>query len=155
MAGGGGYHDAIDYSGRSRAISVTDDGIANDGAAGEGDDVLPPFNVFGGGGFEIVKVGSRPDTVSMSGSRIRLFGFGGDDHLSIGGGPGTIFGGIGDDALAISGAPGRLRGGPGADSLSSADSSVDHNGCGPGHDDVTADASDVVNANCEDVTVAA
>jgi hypothetical protein len=31
--------------------------------------------------------------------------------------------------------------------------SADTDGCGPGQDDVTADATDHINANCENVSV--
>jgi hypothetical protein len=105
----------------------------------------------------VVVTGSGNDTVSMmSGRRERLIGNVGDDTLALGA-PGAAFGGAGNDALSISGARGRLRGACGDDcgddQLSSADAKADHDGCGPGTDHVTADIRDVVNANCENVTV--
>jgi hypothetical protein len=152
MSGGGGGGDVLDYSSRTSAVSVTDDGVANDGVPGEGDNVLP---ASGGTvhGTEIVQSGSGDDTIAMTGARVRLFGNDGNDQITIDGGPGAAFGGLGADALVISGAPGRLRGGAGDDSLTSADASVDHDGCGPGDDDVTADASDVVSGTCENTTI--
>jgi Ca2+-binding RTX toxin-like protein len=152
MTGGGSAGDVIDYTHRSVDISVTDDGVANDGALGEGDNVLP-IGQFGQlTGTEVIETGSGNDTISMTGYRARLIGDSGNDDITLHGGPGALFGGGGEDALAISGAPGRLRGGTGDDHLSSSDNSVDHDGCGPGTDDVTGDASDAVASNCEVVT---
>ncbi|MFL5767145.1 MAG: calcium-binding protein [Actinomycetota bacterium] len=148
-----GPHDEVDFSRRAADITVSDDGIPNDGAPGEGDNVLPAPLGVPSWGVEVVVTGSGNDTVSMSGRRERLSGNGGDDTLTLHGGSGAAFGGPGNDTLSISGAPGRLRGASGNDQLSSADGSTDHDGCGPGTDAVTADASDVVNTNCEDVTV--
>ncbi|HEY2803012.1 MAG TPA: hypothetical protein VGJ67_03745 [Actinomycetota bacterium] len=154
MTGGGGAHDVIDYSHETKNVQVTDDGVANDGRAGEGDNALPVGQSGPLSGTEIIETGSGNDVVSMHGPQARLIGNGGDDTLTLTGGPGSVSGGRGDDALTISGAPGRMRGGPGEDRLASSDSSPDHDGCGPGTDEVTADAGDVVNTNCESVTIA-
>ena len=153
IIGGGGSRDVLDYSARTGAISVTDDGVANDGASGEGDNVMPADQSGVTHGTEIIEAGSGDDTIEMSGPRVRLHGNAGSDELLVDGGPGAAFGGPGDDTLTVSGALGRLRGGVGDDTLSSSDASADRDGCGPGTDDVTADATDVVNANCENVTV--
>src|SRR5436190_15100434 len=152
--GGGGTADVIDYRSRTAAISVTDDGVANDGEARDGDKAWRAGASGSARGTEIVQAGSGNDTISMSGTHQHLHGNAGNDQIASTSGPGSLSGGPGDDTLTISGAPARLRGGIGDDSLSSSDASVDHDGCGPGTDDVTADASDVVNANCESVTVA-
>jgi Ca2+-binding RTX toxin-like protein len=153
IRGGGGTRDVADYASRAVDISVSDDGVANDGEAGEGDNVLPADPNRPASGTEIVEAGSGNDILSMSGAFARLHGNVGDDSIALNGGPGALFGGPGTDVLTISGAPGRLRGGAGDDQLMSSDTSPDRDGCGPGTDDLTADANDVVNANCENVTV--
>jgi Ca2+-binding RTX toxin-like protein len=154
MSGGGGPSDVISYAHRTSDISVSDDGVANDGASGEGDDVLPADPLDRGlSGTEIVEGGSGDDSISVSGERVRVFGNDGDDHLTSTGGPAALFGGPGGDILTASAAPARVRGATGNDVLSTSDGSADRDGCGPGTDEVTADGSDAVNANCENVSI--
>ncbi|MFL5767143.1 MAG: calcium-binding protein [Actinomycetota bacterium] len=150
MTGGYGPHDLIDYSSASADISVTDDGVANDGAPDEHDNILPANDFRVRSGTEVIFTGSGDDTVSMHGYRSVLFGNGGDDVLSTQG-KGAVIGGPGDDQLTNDGDRARLDGNAGDDELMSADAGFDHDGCGPGHDSVNADASDGVSANCEEV----
>jgi hypothetical protein len=100
LAGGAGVDSAI-YQEREAPVSVTLDGRADDGEAGEGDDVgLDVENVIGGFGDD-----------SLRGSAVanRLEGGEGDNDLDGGGGDDVL-----DDYL---GDGGRLVGGPGRDRL--------------------------------------
>jgi hemolysin type calcium-binding protein len=144
ILGGGGPLDEIDCSHRVRDVTVDDHGgLANDGSAGEGDDV---------GAVEVVRTGSGNDTVSLGDFRARVFGNRGDDTLTLTRGPGVLFGGLGDDTLTLATTfPGRVRAGAGDDHISTGGSTSDRDGCGPGNDAVTADASDLVSDNCEEV----
>lgn len=90
----------LDWRGAGLPVTVTIDGIANDGVPGEDpDDVGPLVEVFGGYGPNTLVGGAGPD---------RLHGGGVDD---------LIVGGPGDDSLEGGGGDDLLRGGTGADVL--------------------------------------
>jgi Ca2+-binding RTX toxin-like protein len=78
----------IDYSSRTAPVSVTEDGVADDGEAGEGDNVAGSFSLIGGTGS---------DTFSTDLNIVTLEGGDGDDSLF---GAGTLRGQKGDDTLA-------------------------------------------------------
>ena len=86
---GGEGSDTMDYSNRTAALSVSIGTIADDGAAGEHDDVTA--------GMEILLGGSGDDTLIGSVGDESLYGNAGDD---------VLFGGPGSDLL---------DGGPGVD----------------------------------------
>lgn len=107
--GEGGTGDAVKYSGRGTKVTVTLDGTANDGGAGEADNVQDDIEkVYGGRGDDDLTTGSGKQTV---------FGLGGNDTLNGGGGSDTLKGGSGDDELAGGAGNDRLYGGPGDDEL--------------------------------------
>jgi hypothetical protein len=153
MGGGDGtdgWGDSVTYEHATGPVRVDADNVADDGEAGEGDNVRSDIELVTGGPF-----GDR------------LSGFGGMD-----GGPGNdvivapasgggMLGGAGDDLLV---------GGAGPDSLSDvADPSgsntflargggSDHIVCGYGYDRVFADASDTIETRtgwpaCEEVSI--
>lgn len=117
IAGGEG-RDTVSHHFRTGTVRVSLDGRANDGQAGEGDDVRPDVeNVTGSGGAPNVLVGSsganelrggkRADRLSGGRGNDRLFGFGGRD---------TFSGGAGADRMyANDCGRDRLDGGPGRD----------------------------------------
>ncbi|MEA2192028.1 MAG: hypothetical protein QOI73_2149, partial [Solirubrobacteraceae bacterium] len=88
IAGGSG-RDAADYSVRGAPLRLTLDGVANDGAVGEGD--------------------------LLAGDLERLTGGAGDDTLSGDRGDNELEGSGGDDVLFAAAGRDVLRGGPGAD----------------------------------------
>ncbi len=97
-----GATDTMTYPG-SAAVTVTLDGVANDGAAGEGDNVKPDI--------ETVRGGSGNDTLDASASATEpksLYGGPGDDTLTGGAKGDRLQGGNGSDTV---------NGGPGADRL--------------------------------------
>ena len=109
--------DLVSYYGRPGPVSVTLDGLANDGVPGEGDNIIDMEWVLGGRGDDVF-VGD--DHVNV------LTGFGGNDRLVGGGSADLLLGGTGDDVADLgrgndcaAGDRGRdlLRGGDGADLL--------------------------------------
>ena len=125
MRGGDG-DDAVTYGTRNEAVVVTTAGGADDGAAGEGDDVRSVVVVTTGAGADTL-IGSEADDT--------LVGQGGDDHLD---------GAAGADLL---------RGGAGNDNLRARDGARDgliH--CGTGVDRANIDAADPAPVECETVT---
>ncbi|MEO8289537.1 MAG: hypothetical protein ABI649_00900 [Gaiellaceae bacterium] len=92
MSGGLGI-DAADYGGRSGAVNVSLDALANDGAALEHDNVGPSYDVekvVGGAGDDtlvghsgpnILKGGAGADTITGSLGQDELYGEAGDDTL--------------------------------------------------------------------------
>ena len=84
--GGGGY-DTVTYEGRTEDLSLSPDGVANDGAAGEHDDIGTDVMAVGGG--------HGADTMTGNGAR-NVFGGGeGDDVLTGAGGDDHLVGGVG------------------------------------------------------------
>ena len=113
---GGPGSDTADYSGRTAAVDVSLDDRANDGEAGEEDDVRTDV--------ERVLGGSGDDTLTGSPGPDFLDGLGGDDRLSGRGGADTLQGGdgsSGSDFLSGGDGPDLLRAGPGDDALDGGD----------------------------------
>ena len=112
------------------AVTVTLDGTADDGAAGEGDDVPPDIEAVNNGFF-----GTNPGDDTLIGSAAQN---------SLDGGPGndTVEGGTGNDVL---------NGGSGNDTLRARDGFADVVTCGPGGDSTQVDTLDQVAADCETV----
>ncbi len=159
-----GDHDYIDYSAATYPVSVSLDGIANDGAPGEADQVLGAEEVLGGTADDVLiaAAGAEPYVVSGSAGNDLIIGGAGNDSLAGDGGDDTIRGQAGndrldgdsfddaggDDVLAggtgrdlVRGARGsdRLRGGFGSDLLLgstalTSDRLVDLIDCGPSRD---------------------
>ncbi|HEX8103491.1 MAG TPA: hypothetical protein VF533_12815 [Solirubrobacteraceae bacterium] len=141
---GGPDEDQVVYS-RTAFVAVSLDGVANDGASGEGDDVATdveditmgaagPSVLVGNGLPNDITGGWGKDDISGGGGADHLTGFGGADRLSGGAGndvlqgnaalaqdPGdadALDGGTGDDILSAGDGDDLLDGGPGADQLS-------------------------------------
>jgi Ca2+-binding RTX toxin-like protein len=118
MNGGAGT-DTADYSGRSQAVTVAIDGLANDGQSGEADKVSPDVeNVTGGAGNDLLTGAVTANLLVGGGGTDTLLGSDGADTLRGGLGNDVLDGGPGDDLLdaeaAASGAD-TLRGGAGVD----------------------------------------
>lgn len=95
--------DSLSYDNRSAAVSITIDGMANDGAADEGDSVDNSVETLIGG--------SGSDTISAGPAANTLVGGPGDD---------TLFGGDGDDLFLETGSvQGKdlINGGAGSDTI--------------------------------------
>jgi Ca2+-binding RTX toxin-like protein len=121
FAGGPGS-DTADYGARTTPLTITLDGLADDGEAGEGDAV--------GTDVEGVHGGSGADHVAGNEFDSRLRGGAGDD---------VIVAGPGED---------RVEGDEGNDTIDTRDGRYDSVDCGPGTDVLLADPGDSA-VNCE------
>jgi Ca2+-binding RTX toxin-like protein len=89
-AGGDGF-DGIQY-GLGAPVNVSLDGVANDGLAGEGDNVGTDIE-------DVFSFGTGPDTVTGNASSNLLQGGTGADQIDGGPGNDSLLGGSGDDTL--------------------------------------------------------
>lgn len=156
-------------------VTVTLDGIANDGRPGENDNVTSieriRFNygvtlIAGGepvdfevpsnaGGVKVKLVGSpQADRLKSAHGHDELDGGGGDDNLEGGFGNDVITGGPGRDQIHGDSTGGCdfvvCHAAVGNDTINARDGEVDSIDCGVGEDIAYVDAADVVN-NCEQV----
>lgn len=110
---GGPGTDTADYGARSAAITVTIDDVADDGAAGEADNIATDI--------EILKGGLGDDLLTGSGNADTIYGGPGNDAITGGPGNDLLYGDAGDDTFDEgSSASGSdvLNGGAGIDTAS-------------------------------------
>jgi Ca2+-binding RTX toxin-like protein len=164
QAGSPEFGDTADYSDHTVPVTVDLDGVADDGAVGEGDLVTTDVeNITGGSGDDVLTGDSKfflggqntlrgeegDDTLNGAGGEgssslgDRLFGGAGRDALNAGDARDQLFGDTGNDILAAGGHDDHLSGGDGDDLLTGGRGADDTNG-GPGVD--TVDYSDHSNA---------
>lgn len=93
LSGGPDIGDHADYADHGLPVNVTLDDIANDGASGEGDNILSDV--------EIVSGGAVGDNLTGGAGAERLLGENGKDTLNGGGGRDALDGGLGDDTLQL------------------------------------------------------
>lgn len=178
---GGAGRDTLDqyeYTGGGSPgapITLTVDGVADDGRPGEGDNVtdvevaklLVAANVTAGPGpveLSVFRTQALPSRLIGTDQADTLTGFDYDDRIEGGAGDDVIVGGYGNDTI-IPG-PGRdtvnadtatacnffeCRPPQGNDAIDARDGEVDTITCGVGEDQVLADPVDVVAADCETV----
>ena len=93
--------DTVTYADHTAPVTVSLDGVANDGQAGEKDDVLNAEHVIGGNGNDTLVGNASPNTLRGLLGNDRLFGLDGDDTLI--GSEGTDFadGGPGVDHCQV------------------------------------------------------
>jgi Ca2+-binding RTX toxin-like protein len=115
---GGDGRDTVDYENRSNHVTVSLDGIANDGEANEGDNVLPNVESVLGG------------TVG--------------DDLSGDGDPNRLDGGPGEDLLIGNAGADILQGGNAPDVIEARDGAEDRVNCGDDGDLAIVDRADTV-----------
>jgi hypothetical protein len=126
IGGGDGIDWAVDSAPAAASYSL--DGVANDGVAGENDDI--------GTDVENVSVAApAADTVSVAGDAA-------PNRVLVTQGKATIVGGSGSD---------ELEGGPQDDAIDARDGTQDVVVCGGGTDTALVDTVDVVSATCENV----
>lgn len=129
MIGGAGPFDSLSYGSRSaaEAVSVTTNGVADDGTACpgalcEGDNV--------GGDIERLQGTAGNDSITLGDADQQLNGSAGDDTLDAGGGNDSVFGDDGDDVVHGGAGDDRVSGGTGKDTADG----------GPGDDRLDGDA---------------
>jgi Ca2+-binding RTX toxin-like protein len=125
LAGGPG-EDIATYFNSAAPVTVTLDGLANDGAAGEGDTVMPDL--------EDLACGPGNDTLVGSDGNNVLTGEDGNDVLDGRGGTDSLDGGSGDDTLLM------------------ADGIAEVGNCGDGNDTAIADDQDTL-IDCENLQI--
>lgn len=135
LSGGAGLN-YLSYSTRQAPITITLDGIANDGESGELDNVKADFGridagagddtltagssgswLFGNAGNDTISGGAGRDDLNGGDGNDTLYGGAGSDALRGGAGDNTIYGGDGNDALYGDAGSDGLRGGSGNDTL--------------------------------------
>jgi hypothetical protein len=130
---GAGQDSRVDYSSHPAGISVTLDGVANDGAPGEDDNVAPRTARVDGTDFA--------DTLTGSSFGQTLEGGGGNDVIDGMGGDDAVYGNAGDDTLTGGAGSDYAGGDEGDDIINMADGEDDHYvSCDVGNDVVSVDA---------------
>jgi Ca2+-binding RTX toxin-like protein len=103
----GGGQDRVDYSDRTEPLTIDQDGVADDGAFLEGDNVLGDITlVFGGSGDDRITGGATPNILAGGPGNDRLNGAGAND---------TLRGDGGNDVLEADANKDDLVGGDGVD----------------------------------------
>jgi Ca2+-binding RTX toxin-like protein len=160
---GGDGNDRLDLDGHTGGMTISLDGQANDGAAGEGDNIANDFETINGTNSNDVFVGSPgPDQFSGGPGNDTINGGGGNDQLYGGSGDDNINGDAGDDKVEGANGADIVDGGPGvdqiygdigscsfscssdADTLYARDGERDAVDCGGGADTAHVDQLDVV-----------
>lgn len=139
FSGADGF-DAVDYSSRSQSVIVSLDGIANDGAVGESDNLGTAMeDAFGGSGDDHFSGNEASNFFAGGAGADLLEGAGGDDFLIGQSGADSLSGGAGFDFFDS---------GSDDDSIQSRDGLAEDVGCGSGSDSVIADLVDST-SDCE------
>lgn len=162
---GGGDSDRLNLDGRSEDLALSPDGVANDGAAGEGDNIAADVaTVVGGYGADTYTGNAGANAFEGGEGNDTIAGAGGDDNLTGGPGNDRIGGGDGQDVLGGESGDDVLDGGPGVDrfwgdaigacipgfcsygqdQILARDGAQETLNCGPGTDSAQVDASDYV-----------
>ena len=113
--------DTVSYAARTAPVTITLNGAADDGEAGEGDNVGTPESATGGAGND------------------RIVG----NDLG-----GYLFGGPGNDTITAGRGEDRVEGNEGDDTIDTRDGRFDSIDCGAGNDTLFADPGDSA-SNCE------
>ncbi len=133
---GGSGRDIVVYGQRGAPVIVTIGAGANDGVAGERDNVKADV--------ESVQGGRSNDALTGNGRSNRLFGGGGKDRLRGKGGRDVLIAGDGDDSIDA-------REGATATGRAAQTGAVDRVVCGGGNDTALVDPVDAVDPDCENV----
>lgn len=125
--GGAGTGDTVTYTSRTNPVSATANGAADDGEAGEGDNISA--------GVETVRGGSGNDTLTAGGALAILYGGDGNDTIS---------------GKTVAGS--QSYGENGNDTITLNDGLANSADCGAGTaDSVTPDSSGDSTSNCETI----
>ena len=124
IEGGSGARDLVDYSGRTEPLTVTMTGGADDGQAGETDDVGPDVeDLYGGAGDDDISGNAANNEIRGADGADTLQGLAGNDQLRGGEKADAIFGGEGNDEIFGGAGDDLIDGGPGTDWVSYSGSS--------------------------------
>jgi Ca2+-binding RTX toxin-like protein len=138
--------DTVSYASRSTPVTVSLDGVANDGGPGEGDSVgLPlPFdtdveNISGSQGGDTLTGSGSANTLRGNAGFDAIYGLGGNDTLQGGDTGDHLEGGDGNDTMSGENGSDTLRGDSGGD-LIQGDADDDRLIAGPGADSMYGNA---------------
>lgn len=100
LNGGDGPNDRVTYGSRTSGVRVSLDGVRNDGATGENDDVRQSVERVSGTNFNDVLSGnSLANSIDARAGNDTIDGLGGDDSLTAGAGNNGVVGGTGNDVI--------------------------------------------------------
>jgi Ca2+-binding RTX toxin-like protein len=117
IVGGDGV-DVLSLDGHTAAVTLTLDGQANDGTAGEGDNIGSDIETIIGTAANDNFTGSAgPDGFDGAGGGDVIHGAAGDDHIDGGSGDDQVFGDTGIDRVQGTYGADVVDGGPGTDDL--------------------------------------
>ena len=137
---GGDGNDTADYSRRNAPLTIELDNVANDGEAGEADDVQADVEgVIGGSDADALTGNDAPNVLDGQGGDDRIQGLNGDDTLDGGDNEDSVSGGGGVDTITGASGEDKVTGGDGDDSLSAGSGSDTADG-GDGTDTIQGGA---------------
>lgn len=149
MIDGGEGNDTIDFSARSKALTITLFGGADDGEAGENMDISSNVEqVFGGQKLNTITGGPGDDTIYGGPENDVLDGGEGNDFLVGSEGDDSLVGGAGADTLYGEAGDDDLDGGPGDDLLSDTEGK-NHFNAGLGDGDICVPTMSDKASGCE------
>jgi serralysin len=115
---GGEGTDRLRLDGHVGAMAISLDGQANDGTAGEGDNVGSDIeSILGTSGNDVFTGSAGADGFDGGGGGDEIHGAGGNDDVRGGGGNDRVFGDAGDDFVEGANDTDTVDGGPGTDQL--------------------------------------
>jgi Ca2+-binding RTX toxin-like protein len=113
---GGGGGDQLTYEGRTENLQLSPDGVADDGAPGEGDNIGPDITtIVAGHGSDTLTGNANRNVFAGGEGEDTLTGAGGDDQLAGGPGNDRLTGDDGQDVLGGDSGDDTLDGGAGVD----------------------------------------
>jgi len=116
--GGPGFDRVQDDWGISDgAVTLTLDNVANDGRAGESDNVIGIESIEAGYGTFVGSDAAETFIVGAAGQSSSVSGGGGNDTITTANGPDTVDGGPGDDRITAGFDNDTVTGGPGRDAI--------------------------------------
>jgi Ca2+-binding RTX toxin-like protein len=149
FVGDSGFPDTVTYAARTTPVTVTLDGSANDGAAGERDNIGSDVaQIIGGSGGDVIDASAGKVQTTVFGgpgndtltTNFNAVGGAGDDTLKlVNSGSGSLFGNDGDDMLFGGPVRDNLGGGNGNDRIFAGGGEDEVFG-GPGDDFLVGDA---------------
>jgi Ca2+-binding RTX toxin-like protein len=144
---------SVSYLDHTEGVSVRLNGVPDDGAPGEGDNVLGAITGMGGGaGDDYLEAGPTASGLSGEGGDDTLVGSPRHDSVSGGDGDDQLLAGDGNDHLSGAGGADVLSGGPGLDEVSYGGSDPLRLSIGDGPNDGAAGEGDDIREDVEGLT---
>jgi hypothetical protein len=143
----------VTYADHSEGVTVRLNGLADDGAPGEGDNVLGNVTgMVGGSGDDRLEAGPEPSGLWGAGGNDTLVGSPRGDSMNGGDGADELLAGLGDDHLTGAGGADLLSGGPGLDEVSYGGPAPLRLSIGDGPNDGAAGEGDDIGDDVEGLT---